>query len=134
MQICSTIANMQSEPVGADWYIPRTLEAVLGRAVQEFPAVVVVGPRQSGKTTMLRHAVGSRMQIVSLDPPDVRLAAATDPRGFLDLHPPPVVFDEIQHVPGLLPYIKEQVDAHRERAGQFLLTGSQNLLLMAQVT
>jgi predicted AAA+ superfamily ATPase len=71
---------------------------------------------------------------VSLEPPDVRLAAMNDPRGFLSLYPPPVVFDEIQYAPGLLPYIKEQVDAHRDIAGQYILTGSQNLLLMEQVT
>jgi predicted AAA+ superfamily ATPase len=51
----------------------------------------------------------------------------------MDLYPPPVVYDEIQYAPELLPYIKEWVDAHRDRAGQFLLTGSQNLLLMQQV-
>ena len=92
-------------------YILRSLEPVLARAMTEFPVVVLIGPRQSGKTTLLKHMVGSQWPIISLEPPDVRAAASRDPRGFLDLYPPPVVFDEIQYAPDLLPYIKEQVDA-----------------------
>jgi predicted AAA+ superfamily ATPase len=83
---------------------------------------------------MLQRLYGEQFRMVSLEPPDVRAAATSDPRGFLDLYPPPVVFDEIQYAPGLLPYIKEQVDTRRDRAGQFIMTGSQNLLLMQQVT
>ena len=115
-------------------YITRSLEPVLQKAVAEFPAVVLVGPRQSGKTTLLKHLYGDQYPIISLESPDIRLAALNDPRGFLNLYPPPVVFDEIQYAPELLPYIKEHVDAHRERLGQYLLTGSQNLLLMQHVT
>ena len=115
-------------------YIQRTLEPVLRRAAREFPAVVLTGPRQSGKTTLLQHAFGRTHSYVSLEPPDVRAAAVADPRGFLALYSPPVIFDEIQYAPDLLPYIKEHVDAHRTRAGQFLLTGSQNLLMMERVT
>ena len=117
-----------------DIYFPRSLEPVIERAVSEFPAVVLIGPRQSGKTTLLKHLYASRFPVISLEPPDVRAAAVQDPRGFLALFPPPVIFDEIQYAPGLLPYIKEQVDADRNRPGQFILTGSQNLLLMQQVT
>ena len=115
-------------------YLTRSLEPVLQKAVEEFPAVVLVGPRQSGKTTLLKHLYGDHYPIISLEAPDVRIAALNDPRGFLNLYPPPVVFDEIQYAPVLLPYIKEQVDAHRDRPGQYLLTGSQNLLLMQHVT
>lgn len=115
-------------------FIPRSLGTVLRKAADEFPAVVLVGPRQSGKTTLLRNIFGSQYQIISLEPPDVRLAAQSDPRGFLNLYPAPIVFDEIQYAPGLLPYIKEKIDANRSKAGQFILTGSQNLLLMSQVT
>ncbi len=115
-------------------YIPRTLESVITRAAQEFPVVVLTGPRQSGKTTLLRHCFAADYQYVSLEPPDVRAAAAEDPRGFLALYPPPVIFDEIQYTPDLLPYLKEHVDADRQRAGQYLLTGSQNILLSQNIT
>jgi uncharacterized protein len=115
-------------------YIPRSLEPVVLKAASQFPAVVLIGPRQSGKTTLLKHLFGEQYTIVSLEPPDIRLAATNDPRGFLGLYSPPVVFDEIQYVPTLLPYIKEEIDSNRNRMGQFILTGSQNLLLMQQVT
>ncbi|MCX7706619.1 MAG: ATP-binding protein [Anaerolineae bacterium] len=115
-------------------YIPRSLEPVLLRAVREFPVVVLVGPRQSGKTTLLGHLFAAQRPLISLETPDVRAAAMADPRAFLDLYRPPVIFDEIQYAPDLLPYIKEHVDAHRDQPGQFILTGSQNLLLMQQVT
>jgi len=115
-------------------YLKRSLEAVVTRAAREFPAVVITGPRQSGKTTLLTHLFASRLRLVSLEPPDVRAAAEADPRGFLDLYPAPVIFDEVQHAPALLPYIKERIDARRDQPGQYLLTGSQNLQLAQGVT
>jgi predicted AAA+ superfamily ATPase len=96
--------------------------------------VVLTGPRQSGKTTLLKHVFGEASGYVSLEPPDVRAAAAADPRGFLEMHPAPVIFDEVQYAPDLLPYIKESIDEHRNARGQYFLTGSQNLLLTGQVT
>jgi hypothetical protein len=96
--------------------------------------VVLTGPRQSGKTTLLKHGFGESAGYVSLEPPDVRAAAAADPRGFLEMHPAPVIFDEVQFAPDLLPYIKESIDERRDARGQYFLTGSQNLLLTEQLT
>ena len=115
-------------------YIKRSLEKVLKKAVYEFPAVVLTGPRQSGKTTLLKQLFSDEYRYVSLEPPDVMAAAMQDPRGFLKAFPPPVIFDEVQYVPHLLPYVKENIDADRDRPGQYLLTGSQNLLLMEKIT
>jgi predicted AAA+ superfamily ATPase len=115
-------------------YLRRSLEPVLTRAAAQFPAIVLTGPRQAGKTTLLKHLFGATHDYVSLELPDVRAAAAADPRGFLELHRPPVILDEVQNAPDLLPYIKAAIDTRRQERGLYLLTGSQNLLLMARVT
>lgn len=115
-------------------YIKRSLESVARMAAGQFPVVVLTGPRQSGKTTMLRHMLGEGCRYVSLETPDTRLAAHSDPRGFLDFHRPPVIFDEVQYAPELLMYIKERVDAARDVPGQYFLTGSQNLLLNQHIS
>ena len=115
-------------------YIKRAIESVIQQSTRDFPVVVLTGPRQSGKTTLLKHVFGNSHAYVSLEPPDVQAAAITDPRGFLAVHAPPVIMDEIQYAPALLPYIKEWVDSHRAASGQYLLTGSQNLLLLEKVS
>ena len=115
-------------------YFPRTLEPVLRRAAREFPVVMVTGPRQSGKTTTLRRLFGRSHRYLSLESPDVRASAESDPRGLLDLLGPSAILDEVQYAPDLLAYVKERVDEDRGRAGQYLLTGSQSLTLHQRVT
>ena len=104
-------------------YVQRTLEPVLKRAFLEYPAVVLSGPRQSGKTTLLKNLFPD-INYLSLELPDVRSAAANDPRGFLDLYPPPVVLDEIQYAPGLVPYLRDRIEKDRGRTGRYVLAGS----------
>lgn len=115
-------------------YIERTLEPVILRAARDFPAITLTGPRQSGKTTMLRHLFGATHNYVSLDTLDVRTFAIDDPRGFLRSYPPPAIFDEVQNAPDLLSYVRERIDNHRDERGQYILTGSQNLLMLQKVT
>jgi predicted AAA+ superfamily ATPase len=74
-------------------YLTRTTEPILSRAISEFPVVVLTGPRQSGKTTLFKHLFSRDFKYISLEPPDVRLAAVHDPRGFLSMYQPPVIFD-----------------------------------------
>jgi len=92
---------------------------------------VLTGPRQSGKTTLARSTFAGHAY-VSLEDPDVRLRVAADPRGFLAQHPGGLVLDEAQRVPELLSYLQTAVDADR-RPGRFIVTGSQNLLLLQAV-
>lgn len=112
--------------------IPRVLENRLCAVARTMPAVAVTGPRQSGKTTLCRAAFPEH-RYVSLEPLDVREFAETDPRGFLDQHAGPVVFDEVQRVPSLFSYLQEEID--RDPApGRFVLTGSQHFGLTEAIT
>lgn len=115
-------------------YLERTIERHVHAAAGEFPVVVVTGPRQAGKTTMLRRVFGGNAGYVSLDVPDVRAAAIADPRSFLAAWRPPVILDEVQQAPELLPYLRAAVDEDRELPGRYILSGSQNLLLLQRVT
>lgn len=115
-------------------YIKRSIEPILKKAVSQFPAVVLTGPRQAGKTTVLKHLFSQTHRYLSLEPPDIRAAAAADPRGFMELYPPPIIFDEIQYAPDLLFYIKEKIDEDRQHYGKYILTGSQNILLLQHVS
>lgn len=107
------------------------MAAAIGEAARFFPVVTLTGPRQSGKSTLLRHLFPD-LPYCSLENPDERLAAQDDPRGFLDRYISGVVIDEVQRVPDLLSYIQTIVDEHPER--KFYLTGSSNFALLKSVT
>lgn len=107
--------------------IPRALTATVLRLARGFPVVVVTGPRQAGKTTLVRATFPDK-PYVSMEDPDVRQYATEDARGFLAGYPEGAIFDEAQRVPDLLSYLQGIVDADR-RGGRFILTGSQNFAL-----
>jgi predicted AAA+ superfamily ATPase len=116
-------------------YIRRLLEPTFKTAVESFPAVLITGARQAGKTTFLLHETGKASTYVSLDDPLERSFALFDPNQFLDrFDDKPMIIDEIQYVPELLPYIKIRIDRNRERNGRWLLTGSQQFQLMKNVS
>ena len=108
---------------------PRILARTILRAIKSFPAIVVTGPRQSGKTTLLKILFSKTHKFVTLEDPDIRIRAKEDPLGFLEENKPPVIIDEIQYAPELLSYIKTRIDQKR-KPGQWLFTGSQNFTLM----
>ena len=111
----------------------RVLIKTIRRAMRTFPAIVLTGPRQSGKTTLFKMLFSKTHKFISLENPDIRMRAKEDPVAFINQYKPPVIIDEIQYVPELLPYIKTRIDENR-KAGQWLLTGSQNFVLMHNVT
>ncbi|MFM8898758.1 MAG: ATP-binding protein [Burkholderiales bacterium] len=113
-------------------YYPRSSARLLASALAAYPVVVVTGPRQAGKSTLLRQSL-PQWPMVSLEDLDLRQFAQTDPRGFLAAYPAPVILDEAQRAPDLLSYIQTQVDA-RARLGQYVLSGSQQFSLLAGVT
>jgi predicted AAA+ superfamily ATPase len=112
---------------------PRTLSRAIERAIRTFPAVVVTGPRQSGKTTLLRTQFKGTHAFVTLEDPDIRIRAKEDPHQFLERYKPPVIIDEIQYVPELLSFIKTRID-ERRKPGQWLFTGSQHFGLMQGIS
>lgn len=115
-------------------YVRRTIEPAFRASLEQFPAVVITGPRQSGKTTLVRHVLGDRASYVSLEDPDTRESAIADPRGFLATHQEPLILDEIQRAPSLLSYLQSVIDADRRRSGRFVLTGSQNIMVLKTVS
>lgn len=114
-------------------YITRNLESVVAQVTKEYPVVLVTGPRQVGKTTMLQKLMeGTDRSYVSLDDLNERSIAKNDPELFLQLHKPPVLIDEVQYAPELFTYIKIHVDKYHD-PGAFWLTGSQIFKLMRGV-
>lgn len=112
--------------------LPRFAAKPIAAAARQFPVLLVTGARQVGKTTLLRSMAANSRRYVTLDDPLVLRLAREDPALFVQSYPPPVLIDEIQYAPQILPHIKLAVDA-RQRAGDFWLTGSQPFHLMKGV-
>lgn len=112
--------------------ITRNIEPVFLALAQQYPVVTLVGPRQSGKTTLARMAFPDK-PYVSLEDPDLRRFAIEDPRGFLSGYPQGAILDEIQRANELPSYLQAMVDGD-STPGRFILTGSQQFELMTQVT
>src|SRR5881296_1427380 len=104
--------------------IPRRISQTVRTFVREFKVVAILGPRQSGKTTLVQNLFDEK-PYVNLEEPDQRQHAEDDPRAFLARFPDGAVIDEAQRAPKLFSYIQTRVDASRKR-GQFILTGSQH--------
>lgn len=113
-------------------YIKRFMEDVFLKLNEQYPAILITGPRQVGKTTMLQKLIeleGKNRHYVSLDDLNVRALAKSDPAMFFQIHQPPVFIDEVQYAPELFTYIKISVDQNH-RPGAFWMTGSQLFKLM----
>jgi len=112
--------------------VNRTIVEGINAYMQRYPVVALTGPRQSGKTTLLKGMFPD-FRYVSLENPDNRAFAENDPNGFLQLYDQKVILDEVQRVPALLSYIQTIVDSNN-MMGQFILSGSQNFNLMKSIT
>lgn len=112
--------------------IKRTAIDEVIRLSKQFKAIAIIGPRQSGKTTLSRSVFPDK-KYVSLENPDTRLFATEDPRGFLEQYGVGAIFDEAQRVPSLFSYLQQILDESQER-GKFILTGSNNFLLQENIS
>ncbi|MBN2769752.1 MAG: ATP-binding protein [Spirochaetes bacterium] len=112
--------------------IRREIESELKRLAKQFKAVAVVGPRQSGKTTLTRY-IFKKKPYANLENPDIRRFALDDPRGFLSQYGSGAVIDEAQRVPELFSYLQQELDEN-SRKGRFILTGSNNFLLQETIS
>ena len=113
-------------------YIPRLMAKELRRSAREYPVVAILGPRQSGKTTLAKKTFPEK-DYISMEDLDNRQFAHRDPRGFLETRKSAVIIDEAQRVPDLLSYIQTKTDRERKK-GQFILTGSNQFLLEEKIT
>lgn len=113
-------------------YLQRKISKKVKEASEQFPVVFLTGPRQSGKTTLLKK-IFPDYKYTNLEDPEIRQWATEQPRDFLDNNPWPVIIDEAQYAPELFSYIQGRVD-EKQSQGMYLLSGSQNFLLMEKIT
>ena len=114
--------------------ITRDFSASIQSYLESFSAILVLGARQVGKTTLLKTLLKETHKYVLLEDPDTRELALNDPRTFFKTYPPPIIIDEFQHAPLLVNYLQGMIDNNRSLKGQFVLTGSQNFQMMNQVS
>jgi hypothetical protein len=114
-------------------YVLRHLEAQVLKAIKDFPAVVLTGPRRTGKTWLLQHLFPKASYFL-LEDPDIVARLRADPQGFLDAVKTPAILDEVQHVPEVFAFVRSRIDRRPRRMGQWLLTGSQEAPLMQGVS
>ena len=111
-------------------FIIRHAEKTIKRLSKAYPALLVTGARQTGKTTILKKITESKaISYITFDDPTEEASAKSDPKSFMELHPAPYLFDEVQYVPNLFRYLKIEIDKNR-RSGMYYLTGSQQFSLM----
>ena len=115
-------------------YIHRTIEPVLKKYLRLFPVVGITGPRQSGKSTMIRHLLSKSYRYVNFDDFDMVQSFYADPKKFMKLYGDRVIFDEAQRVPELYVAIKFAVDNDRQKYGKFVLTGSSQFPFLNKIT
>lgn len=111
--------------------INRRIEKKIKSLVGKYPVISITGPRQSGKTTLVR-SIFPDFQYVNFEEMEMREFATNDPKGFLNVYGPRVIIDEAQHVPEIFSYIQVAVDDNKKN--QYILTGSQNFLLLEKIT
>ncbi len=111
-------------------YIQRSVEGKLLAALKQFSAIAISGPRQTGKSTLLKHLLSRTHQYITFDDPLIRERAISDPKLFLEGISDFVIFDEIQYVPQLTSYIKIKIDESRALKGRYIFTGSQQFPML----
>src|SRR5665648_1262770 len=115
-------------------YIKRDMEKIIAELSEQYPVILITGPRQVGKTTMLQKLMeGTDRTYVSLDDLNIRALAKSDPAMFFQIYKTPIFIDEVQYAPELFIYIKIMIDKNGN-AGEFWLTGSQIFKLMLGVS
>ena len=126
VQICNYNANLY-----LCYMVDRVLKKKLQQLFKQYPVISLTGPRQSGKTTLVKNAFQD-LPYISLENPDDRQFALNDPRGFLNNYPEGAIFDEVQRIPDLFSYLQGIVD--EKKSIKYVLSGSQNFLLSAQIS
>jgi len=113
-------------------FVNRQITHIIKKQQSKFPILSLTGPRQSGKTTLLKELFKD-YRYISLENPDIRAFATDDPNGFLNEYSVNVILDEVQRMPSLFSYIQTKVDESK-KMGQYILSGSQNFHLLNSIT